>query len=297
MNRFAPAALALLLAGAATAADAGTPAPDARTAAVASITTARIVRDVPYGTDPRQRFDIYAPRDARNAPVIFLIHGGGWQTGDKASADVIDNKVARWLPRGVIVVSTNYRLLPDADPQTQARDVARAIAVAQREVVRAGGNPWRFVLMGHSAGAHLAALLTASPGMVRAAGARPWLGTVLLDSAAVDVVQIMQHPHLPLYDAAFGTDPRYWLATSPLQALRQRPAPVLAVCSSLRSESCPANQAFIDKVRVLGGRGRLLPQPLSHGAINARLGENSAYTRSVEMFLGTLGFWRTAATP
>lgn len=287
MSRFAFAALVLCLAAASPAAIAGRSAPDMQSAA--AIVNARIVRDIPYGTDPRQRFDIYAPRYAHNAPVIFIVHGGGWQSGDKSSPDLIDNKIARWLPQGVIVVSTNYRLLPDADPLTQARDVARAIAVAQREAVRAGGNPWRFVLMGHSSGAHLVSLLAASPNLTRAAGARPWLGTVLLDSAAVDVVQVMQHPHLPLYDAAFGTDPGYWRAVSPLQLLKQRAAPILAVCSSLRPDSCPPNQTLVAKTRLFGNRARLLSLPLSHAEINSTLGEDGRYTRSVELFLHSVG--------
>ena len=178
MRRFAHAVLALLLAGVASIAIAGGPAALQPAATTASIANARILRDIAYGADPAQRFDVYAPRYARNAPVIFLVHGGGWRAGDKSNPDVIDNKVAHWLPRGVIVVSTNYRLLPDADPLTQAHDIANALAAAQRAVVGVGGSPWRFVLMGHSAGAHLAGLLAASPQLVRASGARPWLGTI-----------------------------------------------------------------------------------------------------------------------
>lgn len=248
-----------------------------------------VVRNLPYGPDPLQRMDIYAPDGARHAPVIVLVHGGGWRRGDKAVPGVVEDKVARWTPRGVIVIAANYRMLPQADPLTQARDVARAVAVAQREVVRHGGAPDRFVLMGHSAGAHLLGLLTASPELARDAGMQPWLGTVLLDSGAVDTVALMRAPHAALYDAAFGSDPRYWLAASPLQQLRQRPAPVLAVCSTLRMRSCPPNRSFVARARALGGRAQLLPQPLGHRALNVTLGEDNAYTRAVEAFLRSLG--------
>jgi len=257
--------------------------------ATPALTQARVMRDVAYGGDPRQRFDVYVPADVRGAPTIFIVHGGGWRTGDKTNAQVVDAKIARWLPKGVIVVSSNYRLLPDADPLAQARDVARAVAAAQRTVQLLGGDPARFVLMGHSAGAHLVSLLAASPQMLRAAGARPPLGVVSLDSAAMDVVALMRSPHARLYDDAFGSDPRAWLVVSPLQALQQAPVPILAVCSSLRRESCPANDAFVHKVVSLGGRGELLPEPLSHRQINARLGRDNDYTRSVERFLRTLG--------
>jgi acetyl esterase/lipase len=55
-----------------------------------------VVRDVSYGTDRKQRFDVYAPKGVRNAPVILMVHGGAWRIGDKRSRGVVENKVARW---------------------------------------------------------------------------------------------------------------------------------------------------------------------------------------------------------
>ena len=205
---FAAAALPMLLLSAI----AGIVLSPAAHAATVATPDMRIVRNVAYGVDPRQRLDLYAPRDARNAPVIVMVHGGGWRRGDKALPGVIDDKVARWVPRGAIVVSVDYRMLPGTDPLQQARDVARAVATAQREVVRYGGAPDRFVLMGHSAGGHLAALLAASPELTRAAGMRPWLGTVVLDAGAIDTVALMRAPHAPLFDDAFGPDPGFWVS-------------------------------------------------------------------------------------
>ena len=80
---------------------------------------ARVMRDVAYGNDARQRFDVYLPAQAKEAPVIFMVHGGGWKRGDKAMRSVVDNKVARWVPAGFIVISVNYRLLPDAEIRQQ----------------------------------------------------------------------------------------------------------------------------------------------------------------------------------
>jgi arylformamidase len=92
----------------------------------------RIVRDVPYGRDERQRFDVYGPAQAKGAPVIFLVHGGAWRLGSRSARSVIEAKVSRWVARGLVVISTDYRMLPDADPIEQASDVARAIAAARR---------------------------------------------------------------------------------------------------------------------------------------------------------------------
>jgi arylformamidase len=76
--------------------------------------------------------------------------------------------------QGYVLVSTNYRLLPAARPLEQAGDVARALALVQKQAPQWGADPKRLVLMGHSAGAHLAMLLHASPDMAAKAGAQRW---------------------------------------------------------------------------------------------------------------------------
>lgn len=248
----------------------------------------RLIRDVAYGKESAQRFDVYAPAQASNAPVLLMVHGGGWARGDKAMPAVFENKVARWVPRGFIVVSTNYRMLPGAGPLEQAGDVARALAAAQAKAASWGGDPKRFVLMGHSAGAHLVALLTAAPALAAEAGAGPWLGTIALDSAALDVVQTMQGRHLRLYDRAFGSDPPAWRAASPYQALSAATAPFLAVCSTRRHDACPQAAAFTEKARSLGTRASVLKENLSHRDINLTLGLPGSYTDLVEAFLAGL---------
>lgn len=248
----------------------------------------RVVRDVAYGSDPRQRFDVYAPTQARHAPVIFMVHGGGWALGDKGMRNVIENKIARWVPRGFIVISTNYRMLPDAAPLQQARDVAQALASSQRRAAEWGGDRGKFILMGHSAGAHLVALLSAEPSLALQQGAGPWLGTISLDSASLDVVQTMRSRHLRLYDHAFGSDPTAWIAVSPLQQLDAAAAPFLAVCSSRRADSCPQAHRFVAKAMKLGMRAQVLEQDLSHEQINQQLGMASDYTARVEAFMRSL---------
>lgn len=247
-----------------------------------------VVRDVVYGNDPHQRFDVYLPAHASAAPVIFMVHGGGWRRGDKDAIGVVQNKIDRWLPRGFIVISTDYPMLPDTPPLQQARQVARALAQAQRKASDWGGDPSRFILIGHSAGAHLVALLTAEPALAQAQGAQPWLGTISLDSAALDVVKIMQGRHLQLYDEAFGSQPSDWLAASPYQQMHGRIVPFLAVCSSQRRESCPQAHAFVRKAESFGSRARVLEEDMRHGEINAQLGLPSAYTDAVEQFMASL---------
>jgi acetyl esterase/lipase len=256
--------------------------------AAAPQTGLRVVRDVPYGPDPAQRFDVYAPAQASGAPVIFMVHGGGWAFGDKAATGVIENKVKRWVPRGFIVVSTNYRLLPKADPLAQAKDVARAIAMSQKQAASWGGDRAKFILMGHSAGAHLVALLASSPALAESTPVTPWLGAVSLESGALDVVEIMEARHAPLFDRAFGRDREYWKAVSPLHVLAAPVPPIALVCSTRRGSSCRQADRFVAKASALGMRALVLKENLSHADADGQLGADSAYTREVESFLGSL---------
>lgn len=248
----------------------------------------RAWRDVAYGDAALQRMDVYAPVTARAAPIILMVHGGGWRRGDKTAGTVIENKVTRWVPRGFIFISINYRLLPDADPQQQANDVARALSYTQTHAANWGGDPHKLIAMGHSAGGHLVALLSAQPALVRAAGAQPWMGSVLLDSGALDVEAIMRARHLRLFDAAFGAQPDYWRKVSPQVQLSKDAPPMLAVCSSRRQDSCAQADAFVAKARSMGVRAVPLHENLSHREINATLGEPGEYTRAVETFMASL---------
>ncbi len=109
------------------------------------------IADVPYGPDPAQRMDGYVPARATAgaAPVIFMVHGGGWRVGDKAMGRVVQEKVNRWVPRGFLLISANYRMLPASPVSVQASDVQAALVAAQQRAGTWGGDPGRFILMGH----------------------------------------------------------------------------------------------------------------------------------------------------
>jgi acetyl esterase/lipase len=247
----------------------------------------RVMRNLAYGADAKQRLDVYLPtHPLTNAPVIIMVHGGAWRTGDKAMSNVVDNKIARWVPDGIVFISINYRLLPQVDPLLQAQDVATALAYAQKNAAQWGADAHQFVLMGHSAGAHLVSLLAADPTLATRQGAQPWLGTVSLDSAAYDIPQIMAAKHYRFYDKAFGSDPTYWQAASPLQQLKSQKTAFLAICSTQRPDK-PCDQArdFVSQAKSLQISASLQPEPLTHKEINQQLGLNNAYTQRVETFL------------
>ena len=257
--------------------------------AAAPALAGEVYRDLAYGEHERQRIDVYLPDNAEDAPLIFMVHGGAWAIGSKTGRNVVGAKAEHWLAEGYIFVSASYRLIPDADPLRQAGDLARALAFTQNAAGSWGGDPRRVVLMGHSAGAHLVTLISADPRYAEAAGARPWLGTVALDSGAYDVVEIMQDRHFRLYDRAFSDDPAYWREASPTLVMGEAPLPVLMVCSSRRAIACDQAEAFAERARWLGGRAEVLPVDLSHGDVNAELGDDPDYTAAVDRFLHSLG--------
>lgn len=254
----------------------------------------RRLMDLPYGDAPAQRMDVYLPPTAMaHAPVpaILLVHGGAWRMGHKAHGGLLRHKIRHWVMQaGFALVSVEYRLLPQANPLEQAQDVARALAQAQRLSPGWGVDASQWVLMGHSAGAHLVALLSADPVLAQGLGADPWLGTVLLDSAALDVPALMERRRHPrLYDDAFGPQPDFWAQASPLQRLTRTARPMLAVCSSMRPDSpCQQAQAFAQRAQALGVPVDVLPQALSHQEVNTTLGQDGAYTQAVDDFLATL---------
>jgi len=255
-----------------------------------------VIEDVAYGASPWQTMDVYLPPDLGEAapPVIVMVHGGAWMSGDKRTEDVVANKAAHWLERGYVFISVNYRLWPDADPVAQAQDVARALATAQGMAGMWGGNPPaggpdRFVLMGHSSGGHLVSLLAADPAIASAKGAKPWHGTIVLDAGSYDIVEIMGRGHARFYDQAFGADPAYWKTASPIHRLSATPAPMLLVCSDLGGRSCGQARAFADAVTRHGGRAEVLPVKLRHMPLNADLGLPGGYTDGVDAFLKSLG--------
>lgn len=250
----------------------------------------RSIVDLPYGDDPAQRLDLYLPAATRPTSLLLYVHGGGWQRGDKAMAQMVANKVPHWTSRGVAVASMNYRMLPQADVLQQADDVARALAFVQAKAADWGVDGGRVALVGHSAGAHLAALVTADSEVAGAWGASAWRGTVALDSAALDMVAVMQRPHYRFYDPVFGSDPAFWQRASPLHRLQGPPvAPLLLVCSSLRDDSEPAARAFAAKAASRGGRAEVLTVPLRHMELNDQLGLSGDYTAAVDAFLASVG--------
>ncbi len=152
-----------------------------------------VKRDIPYADPPQERqvLDVYSPPNAKNLPVVFWIHGGGWQTGDKSS---VQAKPRAFTDKGFVFVSTNYRLLPSVDMGTIVREVAKAVRWVHDHVAEHGGDPNRLFVMGHSAGAQLAALICTDDRYLKAEGLSLAIvkGCVPVDGDTYDVPAIIE---------------------------------------------------------------------------------------------------------
>ena len=114
-----------------------------------------------------QTLDVYAPVEGKNLPVIVWIHGGGWHRGDKSE---MDKKPQAMVDKGFVFVSVNYRLFPAVTIKQIAADVAKAIRWTRDHIREYGGDPSAIVVMGHSAGAQLAALVCIDDRYLKAEG-------------------------------------------------------------------------------------------------------------------------------
>src|SRR5438093_7908996 len=152
-----------------------------------------VKRDIPYvePADPRRRVDVYAPEGARNLPVVFWIHGGGWQTGDRTNVQV---KPQAFVDKGLVFVSTGYRLLTNVDMVTIFRDIAKSVRYVHDHIAEHGGDPKRILVMGHSAGAQLAALICTDERYLKAEGLSLAIikGCVPVDGDTYDVPAIIE---------------------------------------------------------------------------------------------------------
>lgn len=238
-------------------------------------------QEIAYGSDPLQKLDFHPASTDRPAPLVLFVHGGGWQRGDKRNATG-EFKAPHYNGQGYHFASINYRLVPEATVEQQAADVAAALAKLLAEADRLKIDRSRVVLMGHSAGAHLVALVGTDPQYLRGAGLsyRDIRGVIPLDGAAYDVpAQMDENARLmgDTYKQAFGTDPARQKALSPTHHAAAPNAPAFLILHVQRRDGTAQSKGLGDALRkggtdaaVQGFEGRGLQ---GHAEINRRLGD------------------------
>lgn len=227
--------------------------------------------------------DIYTPPEAspKNLrPVVVMIHGGGWAMGDKANSNVGPAKAAYFTAEGFVYISINYRLAPGAKYPANIQDVAAALAWIDDNAAKYGCNRESIFLMGHSAGAHLAALVAMDDRWLTEKQKSPALlrGVILLDCAAFDLTQKAigsEGANPDMVEAAFGTDPKTWQSASPLQhATLGKSFPPLLIFHADRKVSQAASEQFATALLQAGGTAKVFhAEGKNHRTINTDIGQ------------------------
>ncbi|WP_353204912.1 alpha/beta hydrolase [Sphingomonas sp.] len=236
--------------------------------------------DIAYGTDPLQHIDFWRAKGP-DAPLVIFIHGGGWKRGDKSNA-IGAAKISHYLAAGYAFASVNYRLVPAATVEQQAQDVADAVATLRGQSAKLGFDASRIVLMGHSAGAHLAALVGTDPRYFAKAGMKPDAvrGVILLDGAAYDVPRQIAEGGNFMHDTyvqAFGDDPTRQKALSPAFQVAAPNAPDFLILHIAREDGTVQSTALGAALRAAGTPAEVAAVEgkglRGHMEINRKLGE------------------------
>ena len=243
---------------------------------------------ISYGSDLLQTLD-YWPGANANAPLVVFVHGGGWSRGDKRMMQGSD-KLRHWQAQGYAVASLNYRLVPDATVEQEAQDVAAATAF-----LKARFKPRRMALVGHSAGAHLVALVGTDPSYLQSAGLSfaDLAGVVPLDGAAYDVpLQLEEGPRIMqrTYRQAFGADAARQTRLSPTAQARAPNAAEFLILHVQREDGIRQSEALGAALRGAGTSARVQGFPgtglRGHAEINRHMGdEDYAATAVLDAFL------------
>ncbi len=258
-------------------------------------------RSIPYVENGHARhvLDIYTPEGAKNLPVVFWIHGGGWQTGDKAN---VQEKPAWFTKKGFVFVAINHRLLPEVEMEVLVRDVAKAFGWMHKHIAEHGGDPNRVLVGGHSSGAQLATLICTDDRYLKAEGVSytSLIGCVPVDGDTYDIPAIIETAEtrlrvhgmpMPKYGhrLKFGNDPAKHVDFSAVTHVAKGkgipPFLIIHVAdhpdNSIQAKRLEAALKSAEiPVTVFGGK------ETNHSKINALIGtEGDATTKALEEFV------------
>ncbi len=250
---------------------------------------------ISYGSDPLQALDVWRAEGAKGAaPLVVFVHGGGWKRGSKDNATG-RFKAKHYPAQGYAFASINYRLVPTATVEQQAADVASAVKALVDRADALGIDRRRIALMGHSAGAHLVALVGTDERYLKGAGLSfaDISGVIPIDGAAYDVpAQTKDGPPImqKTYAQAFGTDPVRQKALSPTSQAGSPNAPDFLLLYVQRADGVRQAKALGAALTAGGSRvehGSFPGEGLKgHAEINRSLGDPAyAPTATVDVWL------------
>ena len=212
-----------------------------------------------YGTDPRQRFDLYQPATpVRNAPLVVFFYGGNWSSGNRADYRFVGEALAS---QGIVTMVADYRLSPEFRYPAFVQDSAKAVRWAFEMASAYGSSPSRVYVMGHSAGAYNAAMVALDGRWLAAEGLRTaqlagWIGLAgpydflpIRDKKAQVAFEWPNTPadSQPLVHASKGSPPALLLAPTKDTVVSPERS-TLAMAEKLRASGVRVDAALFDSV-------------------------------------------------
>lgn len=239
-----------------------------------------IHRDIFYtdAKDKLQSLDVYAPKDGKDHPVVVWIHGGGWKAGDKAG---MQKKPQAFIDQGCVLVSVNYRFLPAVTLKDMMGDIAKSIRWVHTHATEHRGDPDTIIIMGHSAGAHLAALVCTDDRYLKAEGVpmKSLKGCVPLDVSAYDIPKRIKDGAgdgiSKTFATVFGADEAAQREVSPITYIaKDKGIPPFLILHVASREDTKAQAHWLEgkltgaaiSARVVAAEGK------THGTISSDLG-------------------------
>ncbi len=223
---------------------------------IADTSETHIERDIAYADGPRRRLDVYAPRAVQGAPIAIFYYGGGWDSGAKESYAFV---AAALAAEGIVTIVPDYRIYPEVRFPDFLIDAALAARWAKDNAPAYGADPKRLVLVGHSAGAHIAAMLTLD---------RQWLASVRLDAKrdiAGTVGMAGPYDFLPLKSDRLREilgPPEGLAQTQPITFADGTAPPMLLMTGKIDFTVGPANSARLaEKITANGGEVKVIVYP------------------------------------
>lgn len=248
-------------------------------AATATAAEPKVHRDLPYAEpkNERQTLDVYAPAEGKNHPVVFWIHGGGWKAGDKKG---VQKKPQAFTDKGFVFVSVNYRFLPDVTVKEMTGDIAKAIRWVHDHAKDYGGDPNTIFVMGHSAGAHLAALVCTDDRYLKAEKLPLSIikGCVPVDVSVYDIPKRLKDGGAvqpATFKAIFGETEESQKEYSPVSHVAKGKSipPFLILYVASRPDTKAQSAWFAEKLNEAGVSAKVVAaEGKTHGTINSDLG-------------------------
>jgi arylformamidase len=235
-------------------------------------------RDLAY-TEPKndhETLDLYAPPNGKDHPIVVWIHGGGWMQGDKRD---VQKKPQAFVDKGFVFLSTNYRLFPKVTIKVMTGDVAKEIRWTHDHAPEYGGDPNTIFVMGHSAGAQLAALICTDDSLLKAEGVSLTIikGCVPVDGDTYDVpmqIAIVGQKRGDRYKWKFG-DEQSQKDLSPVThvAKGKNIPPFLLLHVADHPETGPQAKRLVKVLQEAGVSAKTFPaQGSEHDKLNNGLG-------------------------